>query len=216
MGLCGTGVPYFQPMYALSLFVYLYLARNLSHTLNIFIFSCNFPGAFPNLTRERSIPLFRFRLPALQISCLLLWLQRDANILVQALRSIQHTIYCSVFHFHCPSCSCSFFHHSLSCFHPLTLSLLPIRESKVVFYQFPNSLSSLSLTFFDLYFSCSSSSISCKAAICDPALLYLPSHFKAPTQQIYSQSDVSFSPISLLLACTFIYIKAFGWRFYLK
>lgn len=102
LGLCGTAVPHFQPMYAFSLFVYLDLAQNLSHTLNIFIFSCNFPGTFPNLTRERSIPLFRLRLPAFQISCLLLWLQRDANILVQALRSIQHTTYRSVFNFAVP------------------------------------------------------------------------------------------------------------------
>lgn len=136
LSLCGTAVPHFQPMYALSLFVYLDLAGDLSHTLNIFIFSCNFPGTFPNLTRERSIPLFRLRLPVFQISCLLLWLQRDANILVQALRSIQHTTDRSVFHFCCPSRSCSFSHHSLSCFHPLTLSLLPIRKSKVVFVQY--------------------------------------------------------------------------------
>lgn len=118
---CGTAVPHFRPVYALSLFVYLDLAGNLSHTLNIFIFSCNFPGTFPNLTRERSIPLFRFCLPAFQISCLLLWLQRDANILVQALRSIQHTIYHSGFHFRHPSCSCSFSHSLFVMFPPTHL-----------------------------------------------------------------------------------------------
>lgn len=100
--------------YTLSLFVYLDLAWNLSHTLNIFIFFCNFPGTCPNLTRQRSIPLFRLRLPAFQISCLLLWLQRDANILVQAWRSIQHPLYSSVFHSRCPSGTHSFSLHSLS------------------------------------------------------------------------------------------------------
>lgn len=79
-----------------TLIVYLVLAGYLSHTLNIFIFFCNFPGRRPNLTRERSIPLFRLRLHAFQISCLLLWLQRDANILVQDLRSNQHTLYLSL------------------------------------------------------------------------------------------------------------------------
>lgn len=79
-----------------TLIVYLVLARYLSHTLNIFIFFCNFPGRCPNLTRERSIPLFRLRLHAFQISCLLLWLQRDGNILVQALRSNLHTLYLSL------------------------------------------------------------------------------------------------------------------------
>ncbi len=103
-----------NPTYAPLLFVYLDLAGNLSHTLNIFIFFCNFPGTCPNLTRERSIPLFRLRLPALQISCLLLWLQRDANIQVQALRSIQHTLYSSVFHSCCPSGTHSFSLHFLS------------------------------------------------------------------------------------------------------
>lgn len=186
-----------NPTYALSLFVYLDLAGNLSHTLNIFIFFCNFPGTGPNLTRGRSIPLFRFRLPAFQISCLLLWLQRDANILVQALRSIQHTLYSSVFHLRCPSGTHSFSLHSLSSIstHSPYRFCLAVSQKlsslcAVVSQLF---LSSLFLTFL----CCSSSSISHQATICDPASLCLPNHFELEHQHSrFTHSLMSHSLLS--------------------
>lgn len=194
-----------NPTYALSLFVYQDLAGNLSHTLNIFIFFCNFLGTCPNLTRERSIPLFRLRLPALQISCLLLWLQRDANILVQALRSIQHTLYSSVFHSRCPSGTHSFSLHFLS----FVSTHSPYRFCLAV----SQKLSNVSLCAV-----CSSFSTLSFISVSDfPLFLFLvyllPGHHLwssltvpakplwtwAPSQEIYSQSDVSFSPILLPL-----------------
>ncbi len=110
LGLCGTTVPHHQPHVrtldvCLSGFGWEFIAY--FEYFHIFL---DFSWNLSQSDKGKEHPT----LPSsLQISCLLLWLQRDANIRVQALRSIQHTLYSSVFHSRCPSGTHSFSLHYL-------------------------------------------------------------------------------------------------------
>ncbi len=181
LGLCGTTVPHHQP-HVRTLDVC--LSRFGWEFIAYFKYFHIFLDLSWNLSQSDKGKEHPTLPSSLQISCLLLWLQRDANIRVQALRSIQHTLYSSVFHSRCPSGT-----HSFSLHYLLSVSShSPYRFCLAVSQKLSNVslravvqqlfLSSLFLTFLCY----SSSSISCQTTICDPASLCLSNHFELDHQ----------------------------------